>query len=213
MREDSTSKPRLGDAAGHRPAAKEHWLLRCPQCNIVSADPNLTAIDTPCPRCGARGQPREAWPSVPALLLVSKFWDAYHDGPVEFPVLLFCSMFEVMTEDFLREVMMRRGVPRKVAQFMLDKNLNIVTRVNDLFEALIDRPLLKLVKRTDFEDIPRKWDEVRRKRNDFLHGHIYHMDLSTLDAATDLLVRSLAMFAWLHNEYCLRRDVDSSAAG
>jgi hypothetical protein len=52
--------------------ANSTWIialarLKCPSCGFVSSDIRLTALNTPCPRCGSCGKAREVFPGMLAV--------------------------------------------------------------------------------------------------------------------------------------------------
>lgn len=54
------------------------YYHRCPSCNFVSSDINLSCLSTPCPNCGKTGESRELFPDMSSIK-IAKMINEYYE--------------------------------------------------------------------------------------------------------------------------------------
>jgi hypothetical protein len=104
------------------------------------------------------------------------------------------AILETITDDYLELH------PDKKSQFINnDKHtINDVlgSKLSDLLQAAPD----------SLKSFPENWEELRIKRNKFLHGKSSSFGMTKDDAkkAMDYVPCAISVFAWLNNKYCLK---------
>jgi hypothetical protein len=117
----------------------------------------------------------------------------------ELVVILFCTMFEVMLEDFLDRLMIRLRVPKDTREFILQKFSGVKTRLDDLFPGLVGESFKRITRDTEFADYYDRWHKIRTERNNFLHDEHGHVSAGTAKEAVDLIEPCFRLFEWLNN--------------
>jgi hypothetical protein len=83
------------------------------------------------------------------------------------------------------------------------KNKSLDLRLRYLFKETLHRPFSSVLRGTPFEGFDRRWALIRSTKSVLLHPGATGVDQKTGREAYDLSRESLALFAWLNNQYCL----------
>ncbi len=113
-------------------------------------------------------------------------------------VIMFCALTEAILESIIDEYLELH--PDKKLQFA-NNNMRTIkdvlgSKLSDLLQAAPD----------NLKTFPENWEELRMKRNRFLHGKSSSFAITQDDAkkAMDYALKAISVFAWLNNTYCLK---------
>jgi len=173
-------------------------LERCPNCNyIATSDEELARRDSPCPNCAITGLAAGLGPSnyLDVANWIGEYAASNNRRDQSSAVILFCSFVEAMLEtlkdDYLKlHPMSPTTKGRKRIEF---KDVFGVT----FRDALSDAP-------TRLKDFPSAWEDLRDKRNKFLHGgSSYVIHRSDARKAVTVTADAVNSYRWLNNKHCL----------
>lgn len=140
------------------------------------------------------------YPLVGVRVIAGQCLQAQERGERELIVILFCTMFEVMVEDFVDLLMTRLSIPKDTREFILQRKIpGVKARLDDLFPGLVGKSFKRITRDTEFADFYERWDKVRAERNEFLHSEHGRISQGDAQAAIDLIEPCFRLFVWLNN--------------
>jgi hypothetical protein len=177
---------------------------RCSKCNYLAIlwpeKIQLIKRGESCPNCESTD--KTARISLSNYIEVANWLgeDAVSDNRREniSAVILFCALVEAILETIIDDYLELH--PDKKLQFINNDRRTIKdvlgSKLDDLLQAAPD----------SLKSFPQNWEELRIKRNKFLHGKSSSFGLTKDDAkkAMDYTSSAFAVFAWLNNKYCLK---------
>lgn len=178
-------------------------LARCPSCNYIAKsfeeETSLARRDLPCPHCGVTGNGAGLAPNN--YLRVANWIGEYaiSDNCRDHAsaVFLFCSFVEAILEKLKGDYLELH--PALKSKFKPNRRLTFKDVFGDTFSNLLSAAPTRL------KNLPSIWEELRDKRNRFLHGESSYL-ISRSDAykAMDSTVDAVNVYRWLNNKHCLR---------
>ena len=118
--------------------------IQCPQCFYIFMGETkfgLSNVNSPCPRCNFRGS-RRGWPSVIAHKILDTIFE--HSKHEFLPIILFCTLFEHLTGEFLMNYKQKIKIEGK---FISEKHINITKQV-ELFKTLTGKSFKEAIQKT-----------------------------------------------------------------
>ncbi|MFH2203113.1 MAG: hypothetical protein ABIJ96_08375 [Elusimicrobiota bacterium] len=196
----------------------------CQSCGYVGREGDWTLIGFPCPNCKKPSDGGRMFFHVGILSTINLIQEFYHADSSQTDdhlavkghhlavVIFFCTLLEVLLEDFLREFMFKEGLKANVQERLLKDNLFPRRRVEKLFPALAGKTWKDAIAEAGAE-VDRKpnptiqealdfYLKANTARNKCLHGGNkwaigHQMSWKCLRHTPPLL----DLFAWLHNRY------------
>jgi len=175
-------------------------LARCPECNYIAAtfeeENSLERRDSPSPKCSGVGY--SAGPAPNNYLNVANWIGEYavieNRRDYTSAVILFCAFVESILETLKEEYLAIHPEIRLPNRRLSFKHVFGAS----LAESVVNAP-------TRISSFPSVWEELRDKRNRFLHGKSSYL-ISQADAykAMDHAGDAVAVYRWLNNQYCLK---------
>jgi hypothetical protein len=178
-------------------------LTRCPDCNYIAQSDNeetmLARRDQACPRCGIVGCSAGLVPSnyLDVANWIGEYAASGNRRDQASAVFLFCAfveaILEILKEDYVK---LHPGMKLK---FSSDRQVSF----KDVFGATFKDSLSAAPDR--LKKFPSVWEELRDKRNRFLHGKSSYF-IGRLDAhnATNSTVDAVNVYRWLNNKHCVK---------
>jgi len=198
----------------------------CPHCSLVDANPTRAQAGHKCNSCNKRadaGSPLYFTSNV--LSLVDLMQELFHlktDGALAIGggdggrrnghhlvlVILFCTLTEVLFQQFLEECMSRMGLQAKIQDRLLRDNLYMHQRMKRLFPTLTGDTWMDSAKqlgrrgKQNFEKTVRFYEQASEVRNEFLHrGGDWVIPGDMPEQCLRQIKPLLIFFVDLHNEY------------
>lgn len=205
-------------------------FLMCDSCKIVDRDRKRSRVDYKCPHCETPSKGGHQYFLLNADILIDLMGNLYR--PKQKPaseggvspqqnkhdqaaiVIFFCSLGEVLLDQFLQELMLKAGLSQEIHDRLFEDNLFMKQRLEKLFPALTGVKWIKAVKMLN-EGVNRHYIETHKfyqrmskVRNDFLHkGMIWSIRESMPEQCIRHIPFLLHLFVDLHNEYVASRPV------
>lgn len=195
-------------------------FLICPQCGIVDRDSSRSTIGEPCSSCGEPSDCGHLYYWSPINLLIHLLQQAYFsetaenlqrkylpDEPSIATVLLFCTLREVMLEQFFIKLLCARKIPADIIEKLLEDNKMASQKYGGLFHSLVGKKWEQAVREVskregyDFKIISETMKLAVKARNDFLHKGIGKIDRELATFCVNKLYDLCYLFATLHNEF------------
>jgi len=178
---------------------------RCRFCNYLAINweekTALIRTESECPNCKTSG--RKSLISLGNYVDVANWVGEYAISAnlrdYASAVVMFCALFESCLEEIIQDYMdLHPDIKTKF------ENREMVT-LKDIFGVKL--PELLEQAPTHIKGFPADWKEMRDKRNLFMHGKSssFHINQADANKAMDLVPRAIHTFAWLNNQYCLRK--------
>ncbi len=160
---------------------------------------------TPCPNCGSEDKSmRDFIKGRNALILFGKIRDFFISNEKEMVVILFCILFEVLVNNFFMSFLKAKNTPFKEIEKFLQKKITISTKVNKTFEKFVGEKFEDAIKPTKHKDFYANWNDIKDKRNNFIHGLSSGVSDDDCKLAWKLTVNSSELFAFLNNKFCVK---------
>jgi hypothetical protein len=200
------------------------WI--CPHCGTVDAHPGRAAPDHKCGQCGERANGLSpAYFTSNVLSLIDLMQELYHlkaDNALQLPapengkrnghhlvlVILFCTLTEVLFQQFLEECMGRMGLQSKIQDRLLRDNLYMHQRMKRLFPTLTGVTWMDTAKqlgrrnKQNYEKSARFYEQASEVRNEFLHrGGDWVIPGEMPEQCLRQIKPLILFFVDLHNEY------------
>lgn len=176
--------------------------LRCPECHVIFADPDgkLSAVETPAPCCGARGDPRRIWPGRQALKLleVVENQDVANPDEHRIALLFFASALELMLEAVLVELVRQHTTSDALSEAILDSYQGVERR-RSLFSRLSGTSIGGVLSDEWGQEFLRDWKALATRRNKVAHGAYYYADSNDLLLMQRMRGSYLRAFVEMHN--------------
>jgi hypothetical protein len=174
-------------------------FLRCQRCRRVF---RIGDLQGGCPRCGTEAG-SESWPVSLGERLFCATEEFFQRGDRELTLILACDFLETLFEMFLTDLFLRQGRPPAWIQLILRKNRSLNLRLTYLLKETLDTNFSSVIQGSPFEGFDRGWATIRSTRNVLTHARPTDLDENVSQHAYDLSRESLALFAWLNNQYCV----------
>lgn len=119
-------------------------------------------------------------------------------------VILTCTLIESFFFDLLVEILQFKGVTYDLAYTIIDSYRNKENKEN-FFKKVTGETFCASLKSIDKEKFYQNWEEIRKKRNNFIHkGMPYSITNDDAEQAYVIACESVAVFAGLHNRFCVK---------
>lgn len=193
------SEPKSSDKTAPR-----FW--ECPSCGYISSDPAFADPKTPCPLCSRPGGNRRPFPPGRQRQLDERIRRYFAEGEWEIVVILSAALLEALLEDILDRIMAAHGADVAIRSTVLDQVRAIGARLGKLFPELTGEEFEDAVHALGNGDFPKRWRELRDKRNAFIHDTPYRDVQASLDKGTAsegmaLLDEAYQLFVHLNNRF------------
>ncbi len=169
--------------------------IQCPQCLYIFYGRNQFEIHEKCPICNFSG----AWwvfPSGPLCKILTAILN--HSKHEFIAVILTCTLFECMLQNFLKQYMGKLEINDKL---ILKKHRNIEEQIKILYKSFIGKSFKESIQETELKNYYDEWKEIKKKRNLFIHGNVYAIGTETVEKSIKLSKNTFSLFAWLNNKY------------
>lgn len=184
----------------------------CPQCGYAARstheEMHLMTSDLPCPNCNATG--------ITMIVERTNYLDV-------FDWIAHCAIGS-SRKDYVTGVIMFCALVESILEALKSKHLSIDPHRKNLLDEKFKNdprgPAFKDVFGMSLSNIvadgppqirrfPDRWNVLRDKRNNFLHGKSSTYDIHEEDAheAMDLALPLTQVYAWINNKYCLSKNV------
>jgi len=199
-------------------------FLMCESCQIVDRDQERSRVGYKCPHCGTPSESGYQYFYMNADILIDLMGNLYrpkqkatseagvtpqqneHDQAAI--VIFFCSLGEVLLDQFLQERMLKVGISWSIQDRLFEDNLSIKQKVEKLFPALTGAKWIKALKMLDERADPhyiethKFYQRMTKLRNDFLHrGEMWSIHEGMPEQCIRHIWPLLRLFVDLHNEY------------
>lgn len=199
-------------------------FLMCDSCKIVDRDQERSTVGYKCPHCGTPSKGGHQYFYLNANILINLMGNLYR--PKQKPaseggvspqqnkhdqaaiVIFFCSLGEVLLNQFLEELMFKVGLSQRIHDRLFEDNLFVKQRLEKLFPALTGVKWIKAVKMLnervdlDYIETQKFCERVSTARNEFLHrGMIWSIQRDMPEQCIRHIWPLLHLFVDLHNEY------------
>jgi hypothetical protein len=177
-------------------------LARCPDCNYIATscdeEDSLAKKGSPCPKCGVVGYGAGIAPNnyLEVASWIGNYAAMENRRDYTSAVILFCAFVESILETLKDDYLALH--PEIKLRFKADKRLLFKDVFGVSFaESVATAPI-------NIRDFPSVWEELRDKRNRFLHGKSsYLMSRTDAHKAMDFTGNALQVYRWLNNKHCL----------
>lgn len=115
-------------------------------------------------------------------------------------VLLVAAMVEKLFKELLSRILSTVPLSESTVKYIFKKSRGHADR-EQLFAALTGKSLKAAIAPEFYS----KWQSVRDVRNEFMHGSSFAIGADAAEKAFDVAKESFAVFAELHNEFCIQR--------
>jgi hypothetical protein len=194
----------------------------CRVCGYATSDLNITLVGQPCSHCGSPSQGGMLLFKLGVYIMVDLMQEYYHLHPTESRIskalgenqenhllaiiVFYCSLGEILLENFLTDYMNKISIPDKVQDELL-KDISMDKRLG-LFRALTGKKFSQAVEEldkdsnNDYQRVIKSYLDVREKRNKFLH--VGNMFIIGKEMVEQCLIDSpilINLFVKLHNVF------------
>jgi hypothetical protein len=196
----------------------------CAKCKTVDRRMEREFVGYECPDCGTPSNGGKGYFSISVATLVDLIQDYYHlskdtlnqqaskgTSSNKLPlavIIFFCTLGEVLLEDFLVECMKERKIPDQVQKRLLDDNLFSKQRIDKLFPLFTGiswrSAIQKLDKKAElnYEETVKFYLDVVEQRNKVLHkGYVWNVPPDMPKLCMQNLWPLISLFVALHNEF------------
>lgn len=205
-------------------------FLICDSCKIVDRDQERMTVGYKCPHCGTPSKGGHQYFLLNADILIDLIGSLYR--PKQKPtsesrvtpqqnehdqaaiVVFFCSLGEVLLDQFLKELMLKAELPQKIQDRLFEDNLFIKQKVEKLFPALTGVKWIKAVEMLNervnrhYIETHKFYEHMSKLRNKFIHkGMISSIHERMPEQCIRHIWLLLNLFVNLHNEYVASRQV------
>jgi len=185
--------------ASETPDEERPKFLRCKRCRQIFKEEEIHNL---CPQCGTKTE-TELWPDAVGKRLFNATEEFFKREDKELTVILACDFLETLLEMFLRDLFVKQGRPPSWSQLIFRKNKSLDLRLRYLFKETLHAGFASVIRGTPFEGFDRRWAMIRSTKSVLLHTRPPAVDEKIAREAYDLSKHSLALFAWLNNQYCV----------
>lgn len=178
---------------------------QCSSCDFTTKE-DLTNPSTPCPNCGKTDETRMMWPGLEFIGLIDSvhFFSQLKNKKIKnISVILFCSLFEGLLEDFLETFLKNQGNSKEVICALLNCYKNVEARIDNLYKQLASKSFIDDLKSMGFKGWYENWKEIKTVRNQLLHVKTIYVNEDTFEKVTNNSKDLITIFANLNNKYCL----------
>jgi len=192
---------------GHGPAHDEPpHFIECPACGFISSEPSFVDLTHKCPRCGATGDTRRAFPADRIRRVDTRIRHYHNEGEHEVVVILVATFLETLLEDMLARIMAAEGASVKLRAGVLDTQRSVGQRIGRLFPTLVGEQFEVAAAKAGHPEFPHQWRELRAERNAFIHdaafdGQRESLSQATAEGALYLLDQAYALFVHINNRF------------
>ncbi len=191
-------------------------FYQCEKCLVVDSDGARMQVGYKCPICGYPTPEigADTYFHVGISTIINTIQDIYfmentkENNHKTMVALLFCTLNEVLLDNFLIEKMNSIKIPKNVQDRLLEDNLFISQRLNKVFPSLIgikwDVAIKKINNKKcfDYSKFCKFALDITNRRNSFLHrGNKYAFQNNIPDKCIDSLHPLISMFVKLHNQF------------
>ena len=199
-------------------------FLICQACRIVDRDWNRREVGYKCSNCQTPSEGGECYFSFSIMSLIDLMQEFYHlnKSDTSMPanpervaknhhlavVIFFCTLGEVLLQDFLQECMTKQGLSRQIQSRLLDDNLFVKQRVDKLFPLLTGVSWNRAIRtlsnhgKIDFTKTVKLYQFVSNKRNMLLHrGNKWVIPSEMPEQCVREIEPLISLFVALHNKY------------
>lgn len=196
-------------------------FLMCDSCKTVDRDQERSRVGYKCPHCGTPSKGGHGYFLLNADILIDLMQEFYYPRQTESKatkrqirlnqaaiVIFFCSLGEVLLNQFLGELMLKAELSREIQDRLFKDNSSIKQRLGKLFPALTGVKWIKAVRmlneRVDrhYVETHKFYERMSKVRNAFLHkGAIWSIHEGMPEQCIRHIWRLLHLFVDLHNEY------------
>jgi len=195
----------------------------CRNCGAIIDDPQLRTADplnpgrfkSLCPSCNKESA-RVIFPGYVAEEIIRIIIDCAESSKPALVVTLACTVYEVMLDDFLYRLLERYNCPDFIAGSVVDLVGNRVK--DDLIAEVTGKKIKKLAKDMGFKGFWGKLQDIKNKRNNFLHRgltlkkvngqrnkstipHYAELDDKDIGVAIEFIETTIRFFAKLSTKY------------
>ena len=196
-------------------------FLNCDSCKIVDRNPERDTAGYKCPHCESPSEGGHQYFPLNADILIDLMQESYLPKQTESKatkrqirlyqaaiVIFFCSLGEVLLNQFLEELMLKQGLSRKIQDRLFKDNLFMKQKIERLFPALTGVKWIKAVEmlnervNSHYIETHKLYQHISKVRNDFLHkGAVWSIHVRMPRQCLRHIWLLLHLFADLHNEY------------
>lgn len=181
----------------------------CPECGYLTADLRFGNHEIVCPICSAYGDGRRVFPTDRLRRLDARIRKYHHDGESEIVVILAETFLESILEDIIDRILTAQGATVNVREVVLDTQRAIGARIGRLFPTLTGEEFEEAAAELGFREFPRRWRELRKARNAFIHDSPFRGPQEALTEedsaiAMELLDQAYALFVLINNRFAVR---------
>lgn len=181
----------------------------CPVCGYLTADQRFGKHEIVCPICSAHGDGRRVFPTDRLRRLDARIRQYRHDGESEIVVILAETFLESILEDIIDRILAAQGATVTVREVVLDSQRAIGARIGRLFPQLTGEEFEEAAAELGFREFPRRWRDLRKARNAFIHDSPFRGPQETLTTedsaiAMELLDQAYALFVLINNKFAVR---------
>jgi hypothetical protein len=174
---------------------------RCAHCNYLDNELDFRKTRI-CPHCGQTGI-RVLFQKYSIQYFLELIQRLYMKDEPQAIVLVVCAMLERLLEDLLIEIMRKH----KLDDARIDQILLEVWRLEDrakrLFRDYTMSTLPQAIETLSIKAFWKTWNDLKKKRDQFVHGKPAAMKNSDGKEAFELALDAQYVFAQIHNRYCL----------
>jgi len=198
----------------------------CSKCGYVTDDLEILNAKSPCKHCGSTNHRAYFHFRMGVLIMVDLMQEYYHLQPSESPLLkalgkghvnhllaiiiYYCSLGELLFEDFLVKYMIKASIPSSIQGELL-KDISMDKRLG-LFHALTGKRFKTVVKqlsqrsKVDYNRVVSFYLQVRNERNTFLHtGNKFLIKKDMIDNCLIDTPSLIQLFVDIHNLFIAKR--------
>lgn len=185
--------------------------FECPQCGYLTANERFGAGETECPVCKAHADGRRIFPNEHMRRLDTRIRHYHEAGECEIVVILAETFLEALLEDILDRMLSARGADVVVREVVLDGQRAIGARIGRIFPQLSGEEFESVAAELGYREFPRRWREVRKARNSFIHdspfeGIVDNLDSRMATEAMELLDQAYRLFVSINNRFVAKAN-------
>ena len=122
-------------------------------------------------------------------------------------VILACTLLEKLFDDLLVLLYTSKGVGHAEAEEKVSRLRGFDERCRR-FKKYAGLSLEDAIGQCSIPVFFSNWEEVRDKRNKFVHGNPFAIGVDWTEKAFNLAKNAFSVFAWLQNRFCLRQTAE-----
>ena len=186
-----------------------YW--QCFDCGRIIDDKNLAkalktagmgwGLNIPCPECGGKTS-KSKFPDIRFRPLFEMMVECSQLERAILVLILAQTAFESMLDDFLWRLLDNMNCPEDIALAITDRLYSVDAKFR-FVESLTGKQIRKITRDIGFRNIMKEFNEVRTKRNSFLHTAIVEKGLTQDDItmALKFACATVDLYAALFSKY------------